>query len=282
MKVFHAQSQLKQHLQPLLQVKQTIGFVPTMGAIHKGHLSLLQQAMNENDVVVMSIFVNPTQFNNAEDLEKYPRTLQKDLELIEALSNKIIVYAPTVDDIYEGNTVAQNFDYDGLDNEMEGANRPGHFNGVGTIVKKLFEIVQPTKAYFGEKDFQQLQIIRKMVEKNNMNIDVVGCPIFREANGLAMSSRNERLSAQAKDKAAFIYKTLQAAKDLFIEKDVKDAQAFVKTAFENEADFMLEYFIIADEASLKTAIAKESDKNYRAFIVVHIEGVRLIDNITLN
>ena len=282
MKVFHAQSQLKQHLQPLLQAKQTIGFVPTMGAIHKGHLSLLQQAMNENDVVVMSIFVNPTQFNNAEDLEKYPRTLQKDLELIEALSNKIIVYAPTVDDIYEGNTVAQNFDYDGLDNEMEGANRPGHFNGVGTIVKKLFEIVQPTKAYFGEKDFQQLQIIRKMVAKNNMNIDVVGCPIFREANGLAMSSRNERLSVQAKDKAAFIYKTLQAAKDLFIEKDVKDAEAFVKTAFENEADFMLEYFIIADEASLKTAIVKEKNKNYRAFIVVHIEGVRLIDNITLN
>lgn len=282
MKVFHAQSQLKQHLQPFLQAKQTIGFVPTMGAIHKGHLSLLQQAMNENDVVVISIFVNPTQFNNAEDLEKYPRTFEKDLDLIKSLSNKIIVYAPTVDDIYKGDTVAQPFDYDELDNEMEGANRPGHFNGVGTIVKKLFEIVQPTKAYFGEKDFQQLQIIRKMVEKNNMKIDVVGCPIFREANGLAMSSRNERLSAQAKDKAAFIYKTLQAAKDLFIEKDVKDAQAFVKTAFESETDFTLEYFIIADEASLKTAIVKEKNKNYRAFIVVHIEGVRLIDNITLN
>lgn len=282
MKVFHAQSQLKQHLQPFLQAKQTIGFVPTMGAIHKGHLSLLQQAMNENDVVVMSIFVNPTQFNNSEDLEKYPRALQKDLELIEALSNKIIVYAPTVDDIYEGKTVAENFDYDGLDNEMEGANRPGHFNGVGTIVKKLFEIAQPTKAYFGEKDFQQLQIIRKMVAKNNMNINVIGCPIFREANGLAMSSRNERLSAQAKEKAAFIYKTLQSAKDLFMEKDVKDAEDFVKTAFANNHEFTLEYFIIADEASLKTATSKQNEKKYRAFIVVHIEGVRLIDNITLN
>ena len=282
MKVFHAQSQLKQHLQAFIQAKQTIGFVPTMGAIHKGHLSLLEQAMNENDVVVMSIFVNPTQFNNSEDLAKYPRTLEKDLELIEALSDKIIVYAPTVDDIYEGNTVAQHFDYDGLDNEMEGSNRPGHFNGVGTIVKKLFEITQPTKAYFGEKDFQQLQIIRKMVEKNNMNIDVVGCPIFREANGLAMSSRNERLSAQAKDKAALIYKTLKSAKKVFSEKDVKDSVNFVVDAFENEADFTLEYFIIADEASLKTATAKEADKNYRAFIVVHIEGVRLIDNITLN
>lgn len=282
MKVFHAQSQLKQHLQAFIQAKQTIGFVPTMGAIHKGHLSLLEQAMNENDVVVMSIFVNPTQFNNSEDLAKYPRTLEKDLELIEALSDKIIVYAPTVDDIYEGNTVAQNFDYDGLDNEMEGSNRPGHFNGVGTIVKKLFEITQPTKAYFGEKDFQQLQIIRKMVEKNHMNIDVVGCPIFREANGLAMSSRNERLSAQAKDKAALIYKTLKAAKTVFSEKDVKDSVNFVVDSFENEADFTLEYFIIADEASLKTATEKETDKKYRAFIVVHIEGVRLIDNITLN
>lgn len=282
MNVFHAQSQLKQHLQAFLQAKQTIGFVPTMGAIHDGHLSLLQQAMIENDVVVMSIFVNPTQFNNSEDLAKYPRTLEKDLGLIKELSDKIIVYAPTVDDIYEGNTVAQSFDYDGLDNEMEGSNRPGHFNGVGTIVKKLFEIAQPTKAYFGEKDFQQLQIIRKMVAKNNMNIDVVGCPIFREANGLAMSSRNERLSATAKDKAAFIYKTLKAAKIVFSEKDVKDSVNFVVDAFENEAGFMLEYFIIADEASLKTATAKENGKKYRAFIVVHIEGVRLIDNITLN
>ncbi|WLD23873.1 pantoate--beta-alanine ligase [Flavobacterium dauae] len=282
MKVFHAQSQLKQHLQPFLKAKQTIGFVPTMGAIHNGHLSLLQQAMNENDVVVLSIFVNPTQFNNVEDLEKYPRTLQKDLELTEALSNKIIVYAPTVDDIYKGNTVAQNFDYDGLDNEMEGVNRPGHFDGVGTIVKKLFEIIEPTKAYFGEKDFQQLQIVRKMVQKNNMNIEIVGCPIFRQENGLAMSSRNERLSDQAKEKAAFIYKTLQSAKDLFNDKDVKDSVNFVVDAFANEVDFTLEYFIIADEASLKTATVKEPGKKYRGFIVVHIEEVRLIDNIALN
>lgn len=282
MKVFHAQSQLKQHLQPFLKAKQTIGFVPTMGAIHNGHLSLLQQAMNENDVVVLSIFVNPTQFNNVEDLEKYPRTLQKDLELTEALSNKIIVYAPTVDDIYKGNTAAQNFDYDGLDNEMEGANRPGHFDGVGTIVKKLFEIIEPTKAYFGEKDFQQLQIVRKMVQKNNMNIEIVGCPIFRQENGLAMSSRNERLSDQAKEKAAFIYKTLQSAKDLFNDKDVKDSVNFVVDAFANEVDFTLEYFIIADEASLKTATVKEPGKKYRGFIVVHIEEVRLIDNIALN
>lgn len=282
MKVFHAQSLLKQYLQPFLQAKEAIGFVPTMGAIHNGHLSLMQQALNENNLVVVSIFVNPTQFNNAEDLEKYPRTLDRDLTLIKSLSDKIIVYNPTVEDIYEGNTIAQLFNYDGLENEMEGANRPGHFDGVGTIVKKLFEIVQPTKAYFGEKDFQQLQIIRKMVAKNNMNINVVGCPIFREANGLAMSSRNERLSAQAKEKAAFIYRTLKTAKNVFSEKDVKDSVDFVMEAFAKEPAFTLEYFIIANEASLKAATKKEDAKTYRAFIVAHIEGVRLIDNISLN
>ncbi|WCM41025.1 pantoate--beta-alanine ligase [Flavobacterium sp. CBA20B-1] len=282
MKVFHAQSQLSQYLQPLKQALQTIGFVPTMGALHKGHLSLLQQALSENDVTVVSIFVNPTQFNNAEDLAKYPRTLDRDVALLETLSDKIIVYAPSVDDIYEGNTVAKSFDYDGLDNEMEGSNRPGHFNGVGTIVKKLFEIVQPNNAYFGEKDFQQLQIIRKMVAKNMMDINVIGCPIYREANGLAMSSRNERLSAQAKEKAAVIYKTLQTAKKLFVEKDIVQAEQFVKETFANEADFDLEYFVIADEVSLKTATQKTAHTKYRAFIVVHVEGIRLIDNIALN
>lgn len=282
MKVFHAQSQLKQYLQALKQAGKTIGFVPTMGAIHNGHLSLLEQALNENDVVVMSIFVNPTQFNNSDDLDKYPRTLERDIDLIASLSTEIIVYAPTVDDIYEGNTVAQIFDYDGLDNEMEGSNRPGHFNGVGTVVKKLFEITTPTNAYFGEKDFQQLQIIRKMVKKNAMDITVVGCPIFREENGLAMSSRNERLSAQAKQTSAFIYKTLKAAKVVFSEKDVKNSVNFVEEAFTNQPDFTLEYFVIANEASLKTATAKQVGEKYRAFIVAHIEGVRLIDNITLN
>ncbi len=282
MPVFTKKSDLTAHLDRIKNPKTKIGFVPTMGALHEGHLSLLKESLKNNGITVVSIFVNPTQFNNAEDLEKYPRTLDRDVEKINSLSKDILVYAPSVEDIYEGNTKSTAFDYDGLEFQMEGAHRPGHFDGVGTIVKKLFEITQPTKAYFGEKDFQQLQIIRKMVAKNNMNIAIVGCPIFREANGLAMSSRNERLSEVAKDKAAVIYKTLQSAKDLFIEKDVKDAEVFVKTAFANNADFTLEYFIIADEASLKTATAKENSKQYRAFIVVHIEGVRLIDNITLN
>ncbi len=279
MNVFHSKDALKAFLAPAIQENSNIGFVPTMGAIHQGHLSLIQQAMTENKLVVVSIFVNPTQFNNTEDLEKYPRTLDRDLTIIGQLSEQIIVYAPDVDDVYQGTTLAENFEYDGLENEMEGANRPGHFNGVGTVVKKLFEIVQPQKAYFGEKDFQQLQIIRKMVEKNNMNIEIIGCPIFREESGLAMSSRNERLSEAAKQKATFIYKTLVEAKKRFQESSLSEIIHFVSNSFENNPDFTLEYFIIADEESLESATKKEIGRKYRGFIVVHIEDIRLIDNI---
>lgn len=282
MEVFHAQTQLKEHLESIISSKKTIGFVPTMGAIHQGHLSLLQQALNQNDIVVVSIFVNPTQFNNQQDLDKYPRTLERDVALIKMLSDNIIVYAPTVDDIYNGTTIAQKFEYDGLESEMEGANRPGHFDGVGTIVKMLFEIIKPTNAYFGEKDFQQLQIVRKMVQKNNLDVNVVGCPIFREESGLAMSSRNERLSEKAKQKATYIYKVLQEAKDVFQKSDVKQTVDYVTAAFKKETDFTLEYFVVANEDNLQTVHQKETDKKYRAFIVAHIEEVRLIDNIALN
>lgn len=282
MNVFHSQSGLTQCLNPLRQSGKSIGFVPTMGGIHPGHLSLTEQALKENQVVVVSIFVNPTQFNNSEDLEKYPRTLEQDVEQIRQLSGQIIIYAPDVDDIYEGNTVAQKFNYDGLETEMEGANRPGHFDGVGTVVKKLFEIVKPARAYFGEKDFQQLQIVRKMVQKNKINVDIVGCPVVREENGLAMSSRNERLSETARQKAAFIYKVLIEAKNRFQHSELSEVVQFVKESFAKEPDFVLEYFIIADEDSLEPATKKENGKKYRGFIVAHIENVRLIDNIAFN
>lgn len=282
MKVFHAQSQLKQFLDAERTTLSSIGFVPTMGAIHKGHLSLMQRALDENDRVVVSIFVNPTQFNNTDDLAKYPRTLDRDIAYIKSLSEHIIVYAPTVEDIYEGNTVAQKFDYDGLENEMEGVNRPGHFDGVGTVVKKLFEIVQPTRAYFGEKDFQQLQIIRKMVQKHQLNVDVIGVPIFRQVDGLAMSSRNERLSTTAINKAAFLNQTLQKAKQLFATESIGKVIAYVESEIKNKSEFKLEYFVIAEEETLKTATIKEHNKKYRGFLVAHIEGVRLIDNIALN
>lgn len=282
MLIFKTQEDLKSHLKNTILNRQTIGFVPTMGALHDGHLSLIQKSMSENDVTVMSIFVNPTQFNNAADLDNYPRTLDADVEKLKQISDSILVFAPSVEDIYEGNTTSQNFDFDGLENEMEGKHRPGHFDGVGTIVKRLFEIVEPTKSYFGEKDFQQLQIVKKMVEKNNLSVEVIGQPIFREQNGLAMSSRNARLSINERDEAAFIYKTLQEAKSKFGTKNANEVTKWVENEFENNANFKLEYFEIADEATLKTAINKVPNKKYRAFIAVFMNDVRLIDTISLN
>lgn len=282
MLIYETQVALKEHLSPLKSEGKTIGLVPTMGAIHEGHLSLINQALLENDVVVVSIFVNPTQFNNANDLEKYPRTLERDVALIEKLSNKVIVFAPSVTDIYEENTVAQIFSYDGLEDQMEGANRPGHFNGVGTIVKKLFEIVTPTKAYFGEKDFQQLQIIRNMTAQFNLPVEIIGCPIFRQADGLAMSSRNELLSEEAKKEAVLINQIMLQAKDLFQSKTIKEVIEFVEKEFRKNSNFELEYFEIADEKTLKSAAIKEEGAKYRGFVVANLDNVRLIDNISLN
>ena len=215
MHIFYGKVALIAYLKTIKTANSTIGFVPTMGALHQGHLALMQRSLKENDDTVVSIFVNPTQFNNPEDLEKYPRTLEEDVKKMRGLSDKMILYAPSVEDIYEGNTISQDFDFDGLENQMEGKFRPGHFNGVGTIVKRLFEIVTPTNAYFGEKDFQQLQIVKKMVEKNHLPVNVVGCPIFREDNQLAMSSRNERLTPEERKEAAIIYKILTEAKEIF-------------------------------------------------------------------
>jgi pantoate--beta-alanine ligase len=282
MLIFTTQEALKTHLDGAISQHETIGFVPTMGALHEGHLSLIQKAMAENNVTVMSIFVNPTQFNNSADLDNYPRTLEADVEKLKQISENIIVFAPSVEEIYRGNTHAQHFSFDGLENEMEGKHRPGHFDGVGTIVKRLFEIIQPNKAYFGEKDFQQLQIVKKMVEKNKLPVEVLGQPIYRESNGLAMSSRNERLSASNRTKAAFIYKTLQEAKNQFSTKNTKEVTNWVRNQFKNKTDFQLEYFEIADEATLKSSTTKEINKKYRAFIAVFMNDVRLIDTVSLN
>jgi pantoate--beta-alanine ligase len=282
MLIFNTQNELVSHLTSVSNAATHIGFVPTMGALHEGHLSLLKEALLHNVVVVISIFVNPTQFNNADDLAKYPRTLEADIEKIKTVSDKIIVYAPSVDDIYEGKTVSNHFDFDGLENQMEGQFRPGHFDGVGTIVKRLFEIVKPANAYFGEKDFQQLQIIKKMVHKLKMPVNVIGCPIFREANGLAMSSRNERLSGEERAEAAIIFKTITQAKTLFQTKSAKEVTAFVIETFKNQAGFELEYFTIADEETLLPCTLKNDTKKYRAFIAVFVNNVRLIDTISLN
>ena len=282
MHIFYGKAPLIAHLNSSQFIDSTIGFVPTMGALHDGHLALMERSLRENEYTVVSIFVNPTQFNNPEDLAKYPRTLDEDVRKITALNPEVILYAPSVDDIYDGKPVSQSFDFDGLENQMEGKFRPGHFDGVGTIVKRLFEIVTPTHAYFGEKDFQQLQIVKKLVAKNQLPVTIVGCPIYREANQLAMSSRNERLSADERNQASIIYQTLLQAKVLFQNETIESAIQLVQQTFENHPLFNLEYFVIADEETLLSSITKEENKNYRAFIAVFVNNIRLIDTISLN
>ena len=282
MHIFYGKAPLIAHLNSSQFIDSTIGFVPTMGALHDGHLALMERSIRENEHTVVSIFVNPTQFNNPEDLAKYPRTLEEDVRKITALNPEVIVYAPSVEDIYNGNPVSQSFDFDGLENQMEGKFRPGHFDGVGTIVKRLFEIVTPTHAYFGEKDFQQLQIVKKLVAKNQLPVTIVGCPIYREANQLAMSSRNERLSADERNQASIIYQTLLQAKVIFQNESIESAIQLVQQTFENHPLFDLEYFVIADEETLLSSNTKEENKKYRAFIAVFVNNIRLIDTISLN
>tara|TARA_B100000768_G_scaffold11377_1_gene11174 strand:- start:2567 stop:3418 length:852 start_codon:yes stop_codon:yes gene_type:complete len=283
MLVYTTNTGLIAHINDQKKTGFSLGFVPTMGALHKGHLSLVRQALAANNLVVVSIFVNPTQFNNSNDLNKYPQNLTKDVELLETLSKEsIIVYAPTTEEIYGNQISADKFDFKGLELEMEGRSRPGHFNGVGTVVKRLFEIILPNRAYFGEKDFQQLQIIRKMVELTQLPVIIIGCSIEREFNGLAMSSRNSRLKTNEFDKSALIYKTLQTVQTKFKNHSIQTIYEWVENQFSNQPLFELDYFQISEVESL-TAIKKKSiKKTYRAFIAVFVRDVRLIDNIDLN
>jgi len=208
MQVFKEKTILKAAIEAEKSKGKTIGLVPTMGALHQGHLSLVKQALQTCEQVIISIFVNPTQFNNPSDLEKYPRTLNEDIKLLEGASKNLWVFAPTANELYGENISSEQFNFDGLEQVMEGKYRNGHFDGVGTIVKRLFNIIEPHKAFFGEKDFQQLQIVRKLTEKSGLPVEIIGCPILREDNGLARSSRNERLDKNQREKASFIYQTL--------------------------------------------------------------------------
>ena len=258
-------------------------YVPTMGALHTGHLSLVDFGFEKDNVVVVSIFVNPTQFNKEEDLVKYPRTLDRDITLLKTISKgEVIIYSPSVEDIYSNNINSDHFKFDGLEHEMEGAFRPGHFDGVGTIVKRLLEIVKPNFAYFGEKDFQQLMIIKKLVELYEIPTTIVGCAIYRAEDGLAMSSRNERLTPKERAVAPFIYKTLRSAKKKFGTKSAKQVSEWVEKQFKKQKRLELEYFLIADTETLKPIRRKSKQKVYRAFIAVYAGGIRLIDNIALN
>lgn len=282
MLLFSNKKDLIAHMVTLKNTSTTVGLVPTMGALHKGHLSLIKKAIFETKVVVVSIFVNPTQFDNQDDLKKYPDTLDTDLESLKNISEELIVFTPSVTELYATNISSKEYDFDGLDTTMEGKFRSNHFLGVATVVEKLFLIVKPNKAYFGEKDFQQLLIITKLIEKNNMPIEIVGCPIVREPHGLAMSSRNERLPKDLRAKASFIYETLLAAKEIFGTKSATNVMNWVKNKFDKQPEFDLEYIKITDQDTLIPVKRKQKNTKYRAFIAVYVNGVRLIDNIALN
>ncbi|MBD1260305.1 pantoate--beta-alanine ligase [Maribacter polysiphoniae] len=281
MLLINTRKELKDHLSSLKK-NDSLGLVPTMGALHIGHAALVERAVQENSVVVVSIFVNPTQFNNPEDLENYPQTLTADLDILEKIANHIIVFAPNIQEMYAENVTSTTYDFDGLDKVMEGAFREGHFDGVGTIVEALLTLVKPTRAYFGEKDYQQLQIIKKLTEIRHIPVEIVGCPIVREENGLAFSSRNERLTENMRKEASFIYRTLTTAKKKFGTESAVYVTEWVTKQFEEHPELELEYIAIAQADTLKPVVKKQKNKKYRAFIAVYTEGVRLIDNIALN
>ncbi|MCI5560072.1 MAG: pantoate--beta-alanine ligase [Phocaeicola sp.] len=279
MKVITSSEELKKALLPHYDSKKFIGLVPTMGALHQGHLSLVEKATSENDITVISIFVNPTQFNDPEDLKKYPRTLEADLALLEK-ANVDIVFAPTVEDVYPTKDT-RIFSYPPLDEVMEGKARPGHFNGVCQIVSKLFTLTNPTRAYFGEKDFQQLAIIREMVRTYPFQIEIVGCPIMREKDGLAMSSRNMRLTPIQRTQALNISKTLFSAKEKVDTYTLPSLKVWVENEIKSSEGLDLDYFEIIDGNTLQP-IENWQDASYIVgCITVFCGEVRLIDNITL-
>lgn len=277
MKLIQTIQELRTELDALRKEGETIGLVPTMGALHAGHASLVKRAVAENDVVVVSDFVNPTQFNDKNDLLKYPRTLDADCKLLEECGASF-VFAPSVEEIYPEPDTRQ-FSYAPLDTVMEGKFRPGHFNGVCQIVSKLFLIVEPTRAYFGEKDFQQLAIIREMVRKYPFNLEIVGCPIVREADGLALSSRNARLSDEQRIQALQISKTLFASVEYAQTHTLAETKAFVESAISNSEGLRLEYFEIVDGNSLQTVCDWKDSSYIVGCITVFCGEVRLIDNI---
>ena len=277
MKVIHTIKDLQAELSVLKAQGKKVGLVPTMGALHAGHASLVKRSVNENEVTVVSVFVNPTQFNDKNDLVKYPRTLDADCKLLEACG-ATYAFAPSVEEMYPEPDTRQ-FSYAPLDTVMEGAFRPGHFNGVCQIVSKLFEAVKPHRAYFGEKDFQQLAIIREMVRQMQFDLEIVGCPIVREEDGLALSSRNARLSAEERENALKIFQTLFKSRTFAATHTVSETLKFVEDAIAAVPGLRLEYFEIVDGNTLQ----KVDNWNQTSYVVgcitVFCGDVRLIDNI---
>ena len=278
MKIFYNKLELIEHLNQLRKLGISIGFVPTMGALHKGHLSLLKKSSSNNKVSVVSIFINPTQFNSSSDLSTYPNNLKEDCSLLKNISEEILVFAPNSKEIYGNKMYVKSYDFKGLDKFMEGEFRNNHFQGVATVVELLLDIVKPDRAYFGEKDFQQLQIIKSL----KTNIKIIGCETQREKSGLALSSRNNKLSSKSKKVASNIFKSLTFLKSNISNYNIKDLTNTVIDNINSFDQMNLEYLIIADEDKLVPTDSINFKKKYRAFISVFVDGIRLIDNIALN
>ncbi|MEG0454376.1 MAG: pantoate--beta-alanine ligase [Bacteroides sp.] len=277
MEVIHTIKDLQAELSALKILGKKVGLVPTMGALHTGHASLVKRSVSENEVTVVSVFVNPTQFNDKNDLEKYPRTLKADCLLLESCGANF-VFAPSVEEMYPQPDTRE-FTYAPLDTVMEGAFRPGHFNGVCQIVSKLFDAVRPDQAYFGEKDFQQLAIIREMVRQMQLKIEIVGCPIIREVDGLAMSSRNARLSKEERENALNISRTLFKSRTFAATHAVSETQKMVEDAIDAAPGLRLEYFEIVDGNTLQKIGSWDETSYVVGCITVFCGDVRLIDNI---
>jgi len=294
MLIFKTIQELENHLKSIRQEQKIIGFVPTMGALHQGHLHLVKEAKKSSDFVVCSIFVNPTQFNDLSDLDKYPRTLPADIELLKTV-NCDALFAPEISEIYTKDelelkkqniedkawTEGKPVDFGTLDKVMEGAQRPGHFNGVAQVVSKLFRIVKPHKAFFGQKDFQQLAIIKSMVKQLALPVTIVACPTVREKDGLAMSSRNVRLTAEERKLAPLIYKVLSEVKQMATQQSPAELIAYAKTCIAKEPKMTLEYFEIADTDTLLPLKSQNKEQKAVACIALKLGAVRLIDNILL-
>lgn len=257
-----------------------LGLVPTMGALHQGHLSLIERACNENEEVLVSIFINPTQFDAPSDLLRYPTELEADLSKINALNPNCLVYAPQAEDLYGSSVAAKTYDFGLLNQVMEGAHRKGHFQGVATVVEKLFRIFQPQRAYFGEKDFQQLQVIKQLVQQAQLDVEIVSCPIVRTAVGLALSSRNQLLTPSAQNAALELYAALKAAKTLWQQTPSATSLEHIKKRFDQHPEISLEYFEIREETTLEIFDPKHH-QHPRAFIAAQLGKIRLIDNLAL-
>ncbi len=280
--LFRKKSNLIIKLTNLKKNNFKIGLVPTMGALHKGHISLVERSIKENDYSIVSIFINPAQFNNKKDLKSYPKNLTKDCNYLDTISSDIIIFAPEINDIYDNNLSVKKFNFYGLDKFMEGKYRKGHFNGVATIVSYLFRLVKPNNAYFGKKDLQQLRIIQQLVIDNNIPVNVIGCETIREKDGLALSSRNIKLSKHYRKIASKVYEVINYARINFASMSLVEIYTYVDKFFDNISEIKLEYFTIAESKFLQPVKEKMKNKQYRAFIAVKLDGVRLIDNMELN